>query len=83
MFDSICNSMASIFVIFKTLYLTGRNFAGINVLKFFFGHFAEINFRESGLTEDFGGINFRKLSLTKNFAELLFAKAPSIKISRE
>ena len=49
-------------------------FAGINFCKFFFGHFAEIAFRELGFTEDFAGINFRDLSLTKDFAGINFRK---------
>ena len=40
--------------------------------NFFFGHFAGINFRKLGYTEDFAGINFRKLSLTKDFAGVNF-----------
>ena len=47
-------------------------FAGINFREFFFGHFAEINFRELGFTEDSAGINFRELSLRRDFAGLIF-----------
>ena len=41
-------------------------------MNFFFGHFAGINFREFGFTEDYTGINFRELSLTKDFAGINF-----------
>ena len=47
-------------------------FAGINIREFFFGHFAEINFREFGFTKDFAGINFRESGLTKDFAGINF-----------
>ena len=40
--------------------------------NFFLGHFAGINFRELGFTEDFTVINFRELSLTKDFAGINF-----------
>ena len=50
-------------------------FAGINFHKFFFGHFAGINFRELGFTEDFTGINFRELSLTKDFVGIYFRES--------
>ena len=43
--------------------------------NFFFGHFAGINFRELGFTEDFAGINFRELSLTKDFAGINFRES--------
>ena len=42
------------------------------VANFFPGHFAGINFRALGFTEDFAGINFRELSLTKDFAGINF-----------
>ena len=49
--------------------------AGINLRDSFFGHFAGINFRELGFTEDFAGINFRELSLTKDFAGINFRES--------
>ena len=57
-----------------TIYLGGRNFR-----EFFFGHFAGINFREFGFTEDFAGINFRELSLTKDFAGINFRESALFK----
>ena len=47
--------------------------------NFFFGHFAGINFRELGFTEDFAGINFRELSLTKDFAGINFRESALFK----
>ena len=43
--------------------------------NFFLGHFAVINFRELGFTEDFTVINFRELSLTKDFAGINFCES--------
>ena len=43
--------------------------------NFFFGHFAGINFRELGFTEDFAGINFREFSLAKDFAGINFRES--------
>ena len=45
----------------------------------FWGHFAGINFREFGFTEDFEGINFRELSLTKDFAGINFRESALFK----
>ena len=52
---------------------------GINFRKFFFGHFAGINFREFGFTGDFAGINFRELSLTEDFAGINFCESAPFK----
>ena len=49
----------------------GKKFSRI----FFSGHFAGINFRELGLTEDFAGINFRESSLTKDIAGIKFRES--------
>ena len=54
-------------------------FAGINFREFFSGHFARINFRELGFTENFAGINFRKLSLTNDFAVINFCESALFK----
>ena len=40
----------------------------VTFANFFSGHFADINFRELGFTEDFTVKNFRELSLTKESA---------------
>ena len=47
--------------------------------EIFFGHFAGINFRALGFTEDFVGINFRELSLTKDFAGINFRESAPYK----
>ena len=54
-------------------------FAGIISREFFIGHFAGINFREWGFTEDFAGINFRALSLTKDFVGTNFRESALFK----
>ena len=60
-------------------YLKGRNFRGNSFPRIFFGHFAGINFRELGLSEDFAGIHFRELSLTKDFAGINFLESALFK----
>ena len=41
-------------------------------LEFFFGHFAEINFRDLGFTKDFAEINFRGREIDKDFTGIRF-----------
>ena len=41
-------------------------------VNFFFGHFAGINFRALGFTEDFAGIDFCELGITEDFAGIDF-----------
>ena len=48
-------------------------------MRIFFRHFAEINFRKFGFTEDFAGINFRKLSSTRDFAGINFHESALFK----
>ena len=48
--------------------LREEKFTGINFRDFFFRHFAGINFRELGFTEDFAGINFCESVLFKDLA---------------
>ena len=57
----------------KSNTLREEIFAGIN-REFFSGHFAGINFRKLGFTEDFAGIHFRELSLRKDFAGINFCE---------
>ena len=54
-------------------------FAGIISREFFIGHFAGINFREWGFTEDFAGINSRELSFTKDFVGINFRESALFK----
>ena len=74
----ICKEMFQWESIYRICYLNGRNFC-----KFFSGHFAGINFRKFGLTEDFAGISFREWSLAKDFAGINFRETLPTKISRE
>ena len=59
---------------FKNIFF--RHFAGINFRALGVTEdFVGINFRELGFTEDFAGINFREFSLTKDFAGINFRES--------
>ena len=51
----------------------------VTFANFFSGHFADINFRELGFTEDFTVKNFRELSLTKDFVGISFRESALFK----